>query len=365
MRTLPKLLIAIAVAAAAAPFLFDRGVDAGATPAPAPAPATVDVSPVRTATFAPRHWAPGSVISRRDAQVAGESGGRVVRVAEIGQALRAGDALAVLDDTGLRLREQEAAAEAGRIRAQLDLATRQEARYARLAARQDIARAQHDQLQADRDVLAQELARARALLAQISHQRERMVVRAPFPGTVAERHAQAGEYLAAGATVARLVDTADLEVRVRAPVELARHLAVGTPVTVRSADGDREHPVGAVVPIGDENSRQLELRIVLDAPRFPVGSAVDVGLPGAAAREVLAVPRDAVILRREGDYVLRVDAAERAERVAVETGSQLDDLVEVSGALAPGDRLIVRGGERVQPGQAVVVQDRADAVARR
>ena len=164
-----------------------------------------------------------------------------------------------------------------------------------------------------------------------------------------------GVTVQAGA-VARLVDTAAPEVRVRAPVELARHLGQGTTVRVRSADGERDYPVSALVPVGDEASRQLELRIVLDDLQAPVGTAVDVGLPSAEARSVVAVPRDAVILRREGDFVLRVDPAGKAERLAVKTGAAVDDLVEVSGDVRAGDRLIVRGGERVEPGQAVSVQ---------
>lgn len=365
MRMLPKFLFALAVAGAAAALLLDRDADASAPAAPPAPPAIVSVAPVVATSFAPRHWAPGSVISRDDARIASEQGGRIVRITEVGTRLRSGDALAVLDDTALRLREREAAANLGRIQSQLDLATRQETRYAQLAAQQSIARAQHDQLQADRDTLAQERASAAATLAQIRHQRSQMVVRAPFPGMVVERLAQLGEYLTAGGPVARLVDTDDLEVRVRAPVDLARHLRVGGSVLLRFAGTETVNTISALVPVGDEASRQLELRIGMASLQLPVGTAVEVGLSSESEREVLAVPRDAVILRREGSFVLRVDAADKAERIAVETGARLDGLVEVQGDLRAGDRLIVRGGERVQPGQSVSIQDPAQATALR
>ena len=364
MPLLHKSLIALALAGILALPLLRLDADASAPAAEAP-PAMVSVAPAVRTDFAPRHWAPGSIISRRDARVASELEGRVQQVAEVGQHVRAGQALAVLDDTALRLRERESEAELARIQAQLDLAVRQEQRYAQLAAQQNIARSQYEQLRAERDMLAQDQARARAQLAQIRHQRTQMVVRAPFDGIVAERHTQQGEYLVTGASVARLVDTTAPEVRVRAPVELARHLGQGTAVRVRSADGERDYPVSALIPVGDEASRQLELRIVLDDLQAPVGTAVDVGLPSAEARSVAAVPRDAVILRREGDFVLRVDPAGKAERLAVKTGAAVDDLVEVSGDVRAGDRLIVRGGERVEPGQAVSVQPLAVALAAR
>ncbi|MDR7068956.1 RND family efflux transporter MFP subunit [Pseudoxanthomonas japonensis] len=364
MRPLPKLLLAIALAGVLALPLVKPDADASAPADTADAaPAIVSVAPAVSTAFAPRHWSPGSVISRRDARVAGEQSGRVVEVAAVGQRVRKGQALAVLDDTALRLREQEGQADLARIQAQLALANRQEQRYAQLAAQQNIARAQYDQLRADRDVLAQDRARVQAQLAQTRHQRTQMVVRAPFDGIVAERHTQLGEYLVTGGSVARLVDTGAQEVRVRAPVDLARHLAEGTDVRVRSAGEERTYPISALVPVGDEASRQLELRIAVEGLDIPVGTAVDVGLPSAGTRTVVAVPRDAVILRREGDFVMRVDAAGKAERVPVKTGAEVDGLVEVTGSVAAGDRLIVRGGERVEPGQSLDIQPQGPAMA--
>ena len=297
--------------------------------------------------------------------MASEQEGRVIEVADVGQRVRRGQALAVLDDTALRLREQEGQADLARIQAQLALANRQEQRYAQLAAQQNIARAQYEQLRADRDVLDQDRARVLAQLAQTRHQRTRMVIRAPFDGIVAERLTQLGEYLVTGGSVARLVDTGAQEVRVRAPIDLARHLASGTEVRVRSAGEERTYPVSALVPVGDEASRQLELRIAVQGLDIPVGTAVDVGLPSAETRTVVAVPRDAVILRREGDFVMRVDAAGKAERVPVKTGAEVDGLVEVTGSVHAGDRLIVRGGERVEAGQSLDIQPLAATMAMR
>ena len=132
------------------------------TPAkPDAPPAVVGVANAVTTELAPVHWAPGSVISRRDAKVASEQDGRVVRVVEVGQKVREGEPLAMLDDTALALQEKQGEADLARIQAQLDMAARQEQRYAQLAAQQNIARAQYEQISADRDMLVQERAPAR------------------------------------------------------------------------------------------------------------------------------------------------------------------------------------------------------------
>ena len=121
-------------------------------------------------------------------------------------------------------------------------------------------------------------------------------------------------------------------------------------------------PLATVVPVGDEASRQLELRVALTpelvaAHGWVVGAALQVGVPSAAPRNVVAVPRDALLLRKDGTFVVRVGPDGATERLAVEPGTVQGELVEVTGKVRTGDRLVVRGGERLLPGQRVQVVD--------
>lgn len=327
---------------------------------PAPPPAPVDVAPAVAADFAPLHWAPGSVASREDARVAAEIGGRVVAVAEVGTALRRGDVLARIDDAALRLRERQAVADLARLQAQVDYARRQEERYTALVRDAGISGAQLDQAIAERRMREQDLAAARVALEQARLQLRQATVRAPFDGVVVERSTALGEFLAPGAAVARLVNTAALEVRTRAPVALVGHLREGVAVTLRDGGRVRAQRLATLVPVGDEASRQVELRVALSPEEaaeagLVVGAALQVGVPSDAPRRVVAVPRDALVLRREGSHVMRVGAGDAAERVPVEIGAAQGELVEVQGAVRPGDRLVVRGAERLQVGQALRV----------
>jgi multidrug efflux pump subunit AcrA (membrane-fusion protein) len=52
---------------------------------------------------------------------------------------------------------------------------------------------------------------------------------------------------------------------------------------------------------------------------------------------------------------LRVTRADTVEELDVTPGVGMEDSVEVHGPLAPGDRVVVRGGERLASGQAVRV----------
>ena len=365
------VLAAAAVITGCAAVALARSGDADpqaavAATAEEPPPAHVEVAAAVDVAMAPLHWSPGSVASREDARIAAEIGGRVDFVAEVGAALAAGDVLARLDQTPLRLRERQAEADLARLRAQLDYSRKQEQRYAALVRDGGISGSQLDQVAAERRMREQDVAAAQVALEQARLQQRQATVRAPFAGVVVERSVQLGEFLALGAPVVRLVNPDALEVRTRAPVALAGKLRAGASVSLRDSDTVEAVPLATVVPVGDEASRQLELRIAL-TPRqvaahgWVVGAALQVGVPSAAPRDVVAVPRDALLLRQDGSYVVKVRADGATERLPVETGTVQGTFVEVIGNVRTGDRLVVRGGERLLPGQRVEVAA-ADAV---
>ena len=350
------LAVAAALVVAAAGAVAPDAVAQDAAPAPqGPPPAPVTIANATAAQFAPLLWAPGSVVSREDAKVASEQDGRVTQVAEVGTMVKKGDVLARLDDAMLRLQERQNQSDIDRIQAQLEYAKHQEDRLGQLVKKASIAGSQHDEARSQRRVLEQDLQRARVALDQTRHRLRNSTVRAPFDGTVAERFIQTGEYLGTGAQVVRLVNTRDLEVKAQAPVSLAARLKPGMIVTLREGANETTQTVRAVVPVGDESSRQFELRIALDEAQWPIGSALQVGLPSAEPREVVAVPRDALLLRASETFVVKVATDDTTLRVPVKTGGAQGELVEVIGDVVAGDRLVVRGGERLMPGQKVKV----------
>jgi hypothetical protein len=115
--------------------------------------------------------------------------------------------------------------------------------------------------------------------------------------------------------------------------------------------------VRTVVAVGDENTHQFELRLDLEGAPFPVGQTLRVAVPTSDSRAVLTVPRDALVLRPEGHMVFVVDAENQARQVSVTVGNGQGDDIEVVGEISAGDRVVIRGNERLQPGQAVTVMD--------
>ncbi len=124
-------------------------------------------------------------------------------------------------------------------------------------------------------------------------------------------------------------------------------------VTVEHQRVEALSPVSHVIPIGDERSRMFEVRIAADDPGWIIGSPVRVALPNSEPRELVAISRDALVLRGSDIFVMRVNQDNTVEKIDVETGIGLGGFVEVIGNVSKGDRIVTRGGERLRAGQEV------------
>lgn len=324
----------------------------GAADAP---PVPVVVAEARMESVAARLTATGTVVSRNDARISGEVGGTLAWIAEPGATVKRGAPLARVDAERLRLALRDNQAAVKRLEAQLHLLTTQRTRLQTLGnnvvSQSQLDEALSRERMAEQDVEQAQVARDRARLDL-----NRATVRAPFDGIVAERLQQSGEFVASGTPLVRLVNDRDLEVVARAPLTTADAVDAGASADLIDGDRRASGTVRAVIPVGDERSRMVELRIALTDRAWRVGAPVRVEIAPRQLKAVVTVPRDAVILRQGASYVMRVKSDNTAERVAVNVGPGQANQVQIDGILRAGDRIVVRGAERLEPGQTVKVQ---------
>lgn len=320
--------------------------------------APVVVVEARLQQMAPVTWVAGTVISRNDARLATEVDGRLRKVAEVGRRLKEDDIVAVIDNTFVKLRIEELESAAGRERARLQFLRQDVKRLKRLAKQNNAAQTRLEQTQANREVARNDLQIARTRLTQAKEEKSRHVIRAPFPGVVAERFMRPGERASAGDEIVRLIDPTTLEVQARATLVSFNYVVEGETLSI-VAEQTASEPINGIVrtivPVGDDRSRLMDLRVSFSAKIWRVGQQVRVGLPTAIPREVLAVPRDALVLRRDGASVFRINGESKAEKLPVTVGIASGNLIEISGNIKPGDKIVVRGSERLRPGQTVSV----------
>lgn len=320
-------------------------------------PALVKVAPAVVKDIAPVTTLPGTVLSRNDARLSAEVEGRLTDVVDVGTAVRMGDTVATIEDTVLRLQNSELKALVARVEARLRYLESEEQRFTQLAESNLAAATQLDQTRSDRDVARSDLDVARARLGLNEDQLARTQILAPYDGIVVERLMMRGERVVVGSNVVRLVDQEDLEVVARAPLEYFEFVQRGQDLAVSSRTRNATGTVRTVVAVGDQNTHQFELRLDLEGNPFPVGQTLRVSIPVAQSREVLTVPRDALVLRAEGMSVFVLNEDDTARQVPVTAGVGQGDDIEVNGDVSSGDRVVVRGNERLQAGQEVSIMD--------
>ncbi|SHF73219.1 RND family efflux transporter, MFP subunit [Microbulbifer donghaiensis] len=350
-----KLIAAALLVALAAPALAQQQEAA----------VTVDRAQLRE--IAPSQWSAGKVVSRRDIRISAELDGALEFVAEPGSLIRKGERLAQLDGTHWRLQLRNSDSRIAQLRARLTYLDAQLERLSKLAETNSTSRSALEEQQAEREAMAQDLVAARIERDRRAYELSKTTINAPFDTLVVSREHQAGEYVRTGSELLRALDMSQLEVEADIPLIALPLLRAGEPVALRSdvisqAEEAREGGemleghVRQFVPVASANSRRVKLMVQLpEQSDWIVGMPVQVAVPVAATQRMVAVPRDALVLRNGDAFVFRVDADSKAERMPVTTGSGDGEWIAVFGGLTDGDRVIVRGAERLQPGQAVKV----------
>ncbi len=338
------------------------GLAALAGPARAADPlAIVEVAEVSRGSNVSVLRLPGTVLSTQDAQISAEVTGHLTWIAEVGELVRKGEPLATIDDHLLQLQLRNDWAEIERLKADIDYNRRQIGRLETLAQQNNTSKSGLDEVQSRLQMLLQEQRIAEVARDRTIHDLGRARVRAPFTGVIASREADIGEYKEPGDPLLRLVDTQALEISVNAPLRAAHHNQPKSQVQVEGDGRQLLAQIRAMVPVGDSQSRMMEIRLTLEPGHWSIGEAVTVELPDSSSTNSLTVPRDALVLRDQEVFVYTLSADNTARKIAVTTRPGHGADVGVEGELEPGALVVVRGAERLRDGQRVKINRRQAA----
>ncbi len=316
-------------------------------------PASVVIATAEMHELAPAVDVPGTVISRYDALLASELAAKLVWIAEVGTVVKEGDTVARLEDFTYKLYEVQAQSMVEREEARVTFLRSEKGRLDQLSEKNLSAKSQLDQTVSDLAVAESELTMAQVQLGLTQIAMHITQIRAPFDGIVTERMRSIGERLNIADEVIRLVDPNSLEVVARAPLNTVNYIELGDILELHNDYRQDEAPVRTIVPFGNPQSHMFEVRLEVDSAKWTVGESLRLSMPTANIKEVLAVPRDALVLRREGASVFKVNDDMTVEQVRVITGLGDGSHIEVIGSLKPGDRVVTRGAERLSSGMQV------------
>jgi len=318
----------------------------------------VTITEVASTNVAPSVPAAGTVFSRNETQITAGMAGRLEWLAEPGDYVESGSLVAVFDCEMLELQRERQLAEADRAEINFETLSNEVQRYKSVSDANVISDIQLDRTAADRDLAGSDLRIAKISIRETESQLARCNVRAPFSGVVTQGLRNPGEDVERSAVLAAMTDTENLEVRASVPIRYLPRMRAGQSAEVRLNEVLLEARVRTVVPAANSQSQTFEVRLDLpaDAPRLvAAGQLVSVSLP-LSPNLALTVPRDSVVLREDGAFVMRINDDAKAERVAVEVREASGDQISVRGALQSGDRVAVIGAEALDDGELVAVR---------
>jgi membrane fusion protein (multidrug efflux system) len=185
-----------------------------------------------------------------------------------------------------------------------------------------------------------------------------LVLTAPFDGVVTERMMHPGSLAGptAGALV-RLEQLNRLRVVVAVPEANVSSVRSGQRVGFSVMALPGESFAGVVTRVSralDPKTRTMpvELDVMNASGKLAPGMYTEVKWPAKAGQVTLLVPATAVTSTTERSFVIRVDNGV-ARYVNVKKGPAQGDLVEVTGPLAAGDRVIQRATDEIREGTAI------------
>lgn len=314
----------------------------------------------------------GRLVARQAGVVAARARGPVAEIrVDVGDKVDKGAVIAVLVADRLHWERQLRAAQVAEAEAALTTARTETALKTQELKRMEGLRKSSAFSQARYDDALQEVAKARSAAAEAKASRAQAranlklaeidlryaKIRAPFPGVVSMRHTEVGSYLNIGDPVMTLIDDQRLEIEADVPAERISGLEAGAVVSFR-IDGSSllRATVRAVIPEENPMTRTRAVRFTPDfggrRARLATNQSVTLHLPVGTARTVVTVHKDA-ILNRADKTVVFVVAGEKAQMRSVRLGDAVGGRFEVLSGLDTGDLVVVRGNERLRPGQKV------------
>ena len=295
----------------------------------------------------------GTVRASESVDLHTENSGKVMKVffAE-GAAVRKGDALLQIDDAELQ-------AQLARAEQRHKLAAVREARLRSLK-EQGFSNLQ------DFDTAVSELAVQATEIELIKTQLAKLLVTAPFDGTIGLRFVSEGAFVTPTTRIARLQAIDEVKIDFTLPEKYGAGVRPGQRVqfSVVGVDGTSPAEVFAIEPQIDEATRTLLVRARAMNPdgRFRPGAFARVTWSVGEIKDALLVPAVALVPEISEPKLFVIQDGKATVR-SVRLGLRYGARVQIAGGLHAGDAVVVAGVQQLRAGMDVSEEPEPAAAA--
>ncbi len=321
-------------------------------------PAKVVVSEVGSGLIAPENVFVGTVYYQEMSEVASEVSGKVETVSfEEGHRVNEGAILVRLSSDLLIKTLEASRASYEQVLAELDKAHIDLVRAENLFKEKLISEQLYDEPRFRAKGLEKKSMSLNADVERLVAEVSKKEIVAPYQGIVVKKHVDRGEWLSPGSVVATIAKDDEVDIIVHVPESVIRYIHQGIPVVVFAAGKELKGKVAAVIPRGDISTRTfpVKVRVVNDSSLIE-GMEAKVTLPTGKKEKTLTVSRDAVITAYGNTTVYAVIDA-KAVMMPVQVIGYEGMTAGISGeGLKEGMQVVIKGNERLRPGQDVMIQ---------
>ncbi|WP_291915072.1 efflux RND transporter periplasmic adaptor subunit [Limnohabitans sp.] len=312
----------------------------------------------------------GEVRARVESRLGFRVGGKLLRRhVEMGQHVRAGDLLGLLDPQDFKLAADGARAQLAAATTNRDLALADAKRYKDLREQNFISAAELERRDTALKTAQAQVDQAQAQLAALGNQTAYANLVADVAGVVTSVDAEPGQVLAAGTPILRIAQDGPRDVVFAVPEDKVGKLKVGSQVLVQAwaKQKSASATVREVAASADPVTRTFTVKVRLNGPEtWPLGSTVTIA-PMALDRSgpsVIKLPTSA--LQHDGEkaavWVLeKATMTVRLQPIAITTADGNE--VVVSQGLEPGMQVVSVGAHVLNPGQKVTIYQSKQATA--
>jgi membrane fusion protein, multidrug efflux system len=323
------------------------------------------VRPVKVAILAPASSGrvltySGVVRARVESAVGFRVSGKIVeRRVNIGDRLDAGQVIARLDDTDLKLAEGSAKSTLNAARTRRDVASINLERAKPLLPKGFISKAAFDIRRNEMDAASAALETAESQLSQATNAVAYTTLRADTAGVVTSVTAEPGQVVNAGQPVITLAGVGETEIAIAVPEQEAGRLSVGRSAQIKLWAAPHDSIDGRIREIAGQAeaaSRTYAVRIAIGAPppTMRLGMTATVTIRVDDENASMVVPIAAVTESQGTPVVFVVDPEnKRVRKTPVTLGGTTEDGIRINGGLQAGEMVVSAGVQFLHDGMPV------------
>lgn len=184
-------------------------------------------------------------------------------------------------------------------------------------------------------------------------------LRSPIDGILIKKGVEVGEIIEQGLPVFAVADINTVKVVASVPQMELRYIEMGNKAEVYVASVDSTF-IGSVVEIGtlaDSQTRTFPVKIELENPKqlLRPGMTAEVNMETGLSTIHIAVPANCILRDLDNSsYVFVADTVKmKAFKCLVSIGQVIDNRIEVTSGLSPGDMVIVTGLSKLNNGSSI------------